>query len=145
MAFTFLKAQGHAIGGSLVEEDQLETVRGYLRSAEVQGVDIVVPSDIVMAAEFAPDAEHAVASTTALEQTTLGPSALGLDIGPETAEAFASRIVSSNTVFWNGRFRDSRVREGHGTGRESTCRDGSIHSRRRRRLSRRRSHTRIRR
>lgn len=102
MAFTFLKAQGHAIGGSLVEEDQLETVRGYLRSAEVQGVDIVVPSDIVMAAEFAPDAEHAVASTTALEQTTLGPSALGLDIGPETAEAFASRIVSSNTVFWNG-------------------------------------------
>ncbi|WP_293694142.1 phosphoglycerate kinase [uncultured Agrococcus sp.] len=102
MAFTFLKAQGHAIGASLVEEDQLDTVRGYLRSADVQGVDIVLPTDIVMAAGFAPDAEHAVASTSALEQTSLGATALGLDIGPESAEAFASRIVSSNTVFWNG-------------------------------------------
>lgn len=102
MAFTFLKAQGHSIGASLVEEEQLDTVRGYLRSADAQGVDIVLPTDIVMAAGFAPDAEHAVASTDALEQTSLGATALGLDIGPESAEAFASRIVSSNTVFWNG-------------------------------------------
>lgn len=102
MAFTFLKAQGHAVGGSLLEEDQLETVRGYLRDAESQGVDIVLPTDIVMAASFAADAAHEVAPVDALENTSLGAEALGLDIGPETAEAFASRITSSNTVFWNG-------------------------------------------
>lgn len=102
MAFTFLKAQGHPVGSSLLEEDQLDTVRGYLREAESAGVDIVLPTDIVMAASFAADAEHHTAAVDALEETPLGAEALGLDIGPASAEAFASRILSSNTVFWNG-------------------------------------------
>ena len=102
MAFTFLKAQGHSVGASLLEEDQLDTVRGYLEQAKEQGVEILVPSDIVMAASFAPDAEHATAPADALVETPLGAEALGLDIGPETAAAFAARIRDSNTVFWNG-------------------------------------------
>ena len=102
MAFTFLKAQGHAVGASLLEEDQLETVRGYLERAKELGVDIVLPTDIVMAASFAADAEHEVAQADALEQTALGAAALGLDIGPESTKEFAERIAGSATVFWNG-------------------------------------------
>ena len=102
MAFTFLKAQGHEVGKSLLEEDQLDTVRGYLSEAERLGVQLVLPTDIVMAASFAADAEHEVASADALETTVLGASALGLDIGPESAELFASHIEGAATVFWNG-------------------------------------------
>lgn len=102
MAFTFLKAQGHAVGASLLEEDQLDTVRSYLAKADELGVDIVLPTDIVMAASFAADAAHVVAPADALEDTDLGASALGLDIGPDSTQAFADRIASSATVFWNG-------------------------------------------
>ncbi|WP_291796682.1 phosphoglycerate kinase [Brevibacterium sp.] len=102
MAFTFLAAQGHAIGRSLVESDQLETARGYLRKAAERGVEILLPTDIVMAASFAADAEHWVAPADALESTPGGAEALGLDIGPETAAAFAARITAARTVFWNG-------------------------------------------
>ncbi|GAA2091294.1 phosphoglycerate kinase [Brevibacterium salitolerans] len=102
MAFTFLAAQGHAIGRSLVESDQLETARGYLRKAAERGVEILLPTDIVMAASFAADAEHWVAPADALESTPGGAEALGLDIGPETAAAFAARITAARMVFWNG-------------------------------------------
>ena len=102
MVFTFLKAQGHGIGVSLVEEDKLETVRGFLRQAEEAGCRIVLPSDIVMAAAFAADADHEVISVDALESGAHGASALGLDIGPKTAELFAAEISRSKTVFWNG-------------------------------------------
>lgn len=102
MLFTFLAAQGHKVGSSLLEEDQIETVQGYLAEADERGVDIVLPTDVVVAERFAADAAHEVAPADAIEQTAFGASGLGLDIGPDTAAAFAERIRESKTVFWNG-------------------------------------------
>jgi phosphoglycerate kinase len=102
MLFTFLAAQGHKVGSSLLESDQLDTVRGYLAKAEELGVAIVLPSDVVVASKFGADAEHVVRAADAIENTDWGASGLGLDIGPATAEKFASIISSSRTVFWNG-------------------------------------------
>ncbi|MFT4135258.1 phosphoglycerate kinase [Microbacterium sp.] len=102
MMFTFLAAQGHAVGSSLLESDQLETVRGYLAAAQERGVELVLPVDTVVAASFSADAAHEVADVSAIEQTPFGASGLGLDIGPRTAETFADVIRSSRTVFWNG-------------------------------------------
>jgi phosphoglycerate kinase len=102
MLFTFLKAQGHAVGSSLLEEDQLDTVRGYLAKADELGVRIVLPTDIVVASKFGADADTAVTSADSIEETPFGASGLGLDIGPDTAAAFAEIIADSKTVFWNG-------------------------------------------
>ena len=102
MLFTFLKAQGHAVGASLLEEDQLDTVRGYIAEAKERGVEIVLPTDVVVAAKFAADAAHETVAVDAIEQTAAGAAGLGLDIGPETAAAFADAIRASRTVFWNG-------------------------------------------
>lgn len=102
MLFTFLAAQGHKVGSSLLEQDQIETVRGYLADAEARGVDIVLPTDVVVAEKFGADAAHEVAPADSIEQTPFGASGLGLDIGPDTAAAFAERIRASKTVFWNG-------------------------------------------
>ncbi|MDO7881963.1 phosphoglycerate kinase [Salinibacterium soli] len=102
MLFTFLYAQGHAVASSLLEADQVDTVKGYLARAEELGVDLVLPTDVVVASKFGADAEHVVAQADAIEQTPFGESGLGLDIGPQSAAAFAERIRSSKTVFWNG-------------------------------------------
>lgn len=102
MMFTFLAASGHAVGASLLEADQLETVREYLRRARELGVDIVVPTDVVVADRFAAEAEHLVVPADGIEDTQFGASAIGLDIGPETANRYASIIRDSATVFWNG-------------------------------------------
>jgi phosphoglycerate kinase len=102
MMFTFLAAQGHKVGSSLLEADQLDTVRGYIATARERGVELVLPVDAVVAASFSADAEHVVADATALEDTPFGASGLGLDIGPATAAQFAEHIRSSTTVFWNG-------------------------------------------
>jgi phosphoglycerate kinase len=102
MLFTFLKAQGHEVGASLLETDQLETVRGYLREASERGVEIVLPTDVVVAERFAADSDHAVLAADAIEKGPAGASAIGLDIGPETAARFADLVASSATVFWNG-------------------------------------------
>ena len=102
MVFTFLAAQGHKVGASLLEVDQLDTVRGYIAEADKRGVKIVLPTDIVMASKFGADAEHVVASADALEDTPFGATGMGLDIGPETGKAFAEQIKASKTVFWNG-------------------------------------------
>ncbi|MBS3178012.1 MULTISPECIES: phosphoglycerate kinase [unclassified Pseudoclavibacter] len=102
MLFTFLAAQGHKVGSSLLESDQLDTVRGYLADAEQRGVSIVLPSDVVVAASFSADAEHEVVPADGIEDSRFGASGIGLDIGPETAKAFASVIRDSKTVFWNG-------------------------------------------
>lgn len=102
MVFTFLKAQGHEVGASLLEEDQLETVKRYLAEAEERGVEIVLPSDIVVAEKFAADAEHEVVPANAITSSSFGEQGMGLDIGPESAKAFAEVICSSKTVFWNG-------------------------------------------
>jgi phosphoglycerate kinase len=102
MLFTFLAAQGHKVGASLLETDQIDTVRGYLAEAERLGVQIVLPTDVVVASKFGADAEHVVTAANEIEETPFGASGLGLDIGPDTAAAFAEIIRSSNTVFWNG-------------------------------------------
>ena len=102
MMFTFLAAQGHKVGASLLEQDQIDTVKGYLADAAERGVEIVLPVDAVVAASFSADADHVVAEATALEDTPFGASGIGLDIGPRTAEIFARAIADSRTVFWNG-------------------------------------------
>ena len=102
MMFTFLAAEGHKVGSSLLEQDQLDTVRGYIATAKERGVELVLPVDAVVAASFAADAEHVVAPATAIEDTAFGASGLGLDIGPETAAIFADAVRGSKTVFWNG-------------------------------------------
>lgn len=102
MVYTFLKAQGKGVGASLLEEDQIDTVKGYLETAQNKGVTIMLPTDIVMAEKFAADAEHWTVGVDELENTPAGESALGLDIGPESAKAYAKTIAESKTVFWNG-------------------------------------------
>ncbi|WP_175988616.1 phosphoglycerate kinase [Microbacterium tenebrionis] len=102
MLFTFLAAQGHAVASSLLEKDQLDTVRGYLAEAADRGVEIVLPTDVVVAASFAADADHETVAADAIEESSFGASGIGLDIGPDTAAAFADAIRSSKTVFWNG-------------------------------------------
>jgi len=100
MVFTFLAAQGHEVGKSLLESDQLDTVRGYLARAEGSGVEIVLPTDIVVDTEFpSGDREPQPRVVPAGE---IPSDSLGLDIGPESARAFASQITDGRTVFWNG-------------------------------------------
>jgi len=102
MMFTFLKAQGHEVGASLLEEDQLDTVTSYLERAEQRGVKLMLPVDVVVAERFAADAGHEIASVEAMTDTPFGADGLGLDIGPETAALFATEIARARTVFWNG-------------------------------------------
>ncbi len=97
MVFTFLKAQGYEVGGSLLEEDQIDTVKGYLATAKESGVEIVLPTDIVAAAGFSADAEHDVVAADAIPADRMG-----LDIGPDSAQMFASKIVDAKTIVWNG-------------------------------------------
>jgi phosphoglycerate kinase len=97
MVFTFLKAQGHEVGRSLLEEDQVDTVRGYLESAAEQGVEIVLPTDIVVADAFSADAQHRVVPADAIPADMIG-----LDIGPDSEELFVARLADARTVFWNG-------------------------------------------
>jgi phosphoglycerate kinase len=97
MVFTFLKAQGHEVGSSLLEEDQLDTCRDYLRRAEETGVQILLPTDVIVAPEFKADAQPTVVAADAMPADQMG-----LDIGPESATAFASALTDARTVFWNG-------------------------------------------
>jgi len=102
MAFTFLKAMGYSIGGSLCELVRLDTVTKCLTTAGELGVDIILPTDVVVASGFAPDADSVVTRIDAIEDTPFGASGIGLDIGPDTAAQFGGLIESSHTVFWNG-------------------------------------------
>lgn len=97
MLFTFLAAQGHKVGSSLLEEDQIDTVRGYLETAASSGVEIVLPTDIVVADAFAADANHKVVAADAIEDGWMG-----LDIGPQSQESFAKAIADAKTIVWNG-------------------------------------------
>ena len=97
MAYTFLKAQGLEVGKSLLEEDQVETVKGYLETAKTNGVDLVLPIDTVVAPEFKADATPTVVDVDAIPSDQMG-----LDIGPKSRELFASKIAQSKTVAWNG-------------------------------------------
>lgn len=102
MVFTFLAAQGHKVGASLLEADQIETCKEYLKRAEELGVEVILPTDIVVASKFGADAEVAVTAADAIESSPFGATGLGLDIGPESAARFAAEIASAKTVFWNG-------------------------------------------
>lgn len=97
MAYTFLKAKGYDIGSSLLEEDQLETVAGYLKRAEEQGVRIVLPVDVIAADSLSAEADNAPADVGSIPETRMG-----LDIGPKSRELFASELADTSTVFWNG-------------------------------------------
>ena len=97
MVFTFLAAQGHKVGKSLLEQDQIDVVRGYLDQAKADGKQIVLPSDIIVAPEFAADAPPKFVPADSIPEDHVG-----LDIGPDSASAFASVIRGAKTVFWNG-------------------------------------------
>jgi phosphoglycerate kinase len=100
MVFTFLKAQGHEVGRSLLEDDQLDTCRRYLDEAADRGVEILLPTDIVVDTEFpSGDREPTPVVVPASE---IPADSLGLDIGPESAAAFAAALADAQTVFWNG-------------------------------------------
>jgi phosphoglycerate kinase len=94
MCFTFLKAQGYGVGGSLLEADQVETCKGLLAEA---GDRIVLPVDVVCAPEFSADAETTVVTVEAIPD-----GQMGLDVGPRTVEAFGRELGDARTVFWNG-------------------------------------------
>jgi phosphoglycerate kinase len=102
MVFTFLRAMGHKVGKSLLEEDQIEVVRAVLAQAKTLGVEVVMPSDIVIAASFSPTAEFTTVAIDQIENSALGPDVMGLDIGPDSAKHFAEKVSESKTVFWNG-------------------------------------------
>jgi len=97
MLFTFLKAQGFEVGKSLLEEDQLDVVKGYLATAKEKGVEIVLPTDILAATGFAADADFDVVAADAIPADRIG-----LDIGPDSAALFASKILDAKTIVWNG-------------------------------------------
>ena len=102
MVFTFLAAQGFKVGSSLLEVDQIDTCKEYLKRAAELGIEVILPTDIVVASKFGADAEIAVTAADAIESSPFGDKGLGLDIGPESAARFAAEIASSKTVFWNG-------------------------------------------
>ena len=97
MMFTFLAAQGHGVGKSLLEADQVDAVKGYLAQAAERGVEVVLPVDCVVADAFAADSPHDVVAVDAIPD-----GRMGLDIGPESAELFAAKLADAGTVFWNG-------------------------------------------
>lgn len=99
MVFTFLKAQGHEVGRSLLEEDQVETCRTYLRRAREVGVEIRLPTDIRVAAEFPTEV---TATASVVPADAIPADQVGLDIGPDSGRAFAAVLANARTVFWNG-------------------------------------------
>ncbi len=97
MAYTFLAAQGFEVGTSLLEQDQIDTCRNHIERARQNGVELLLPTDVVVADRFAADAVgHVVAADS------IPSDAMGLDIGPETAKTFAAALADARTVFWNG-------------------------------------------
>jgi phosphoglycerate kinase len=97
MAFTFLAARGYSVGASLLESDRIDTCREYEQRAAELGVELLLPSDVVVADRFAADAEHRVVPVDQIPDGWMG-----LDIGPDSAKAFAGAVVSARTTFWNG-------------------------------------------
>jgi phosphoglycerate kinase len=97
MVYTFLAAQGHEVGTSLLEADQVESCRQLLAQAAERGVDLVLPTDIVVASRFAADATYLTVAADAIPA-----GQMGLDIGPASRELFAAKLADAKTVFWNG-------------------------------------------
>ncbi|NEB73149.1 phosphoglycerate kinase [Streptomyces fulvissimus] len=102
MAYTFLKAQGHEVGSSLLQEDQIPVVQEYLRRAEEKGVEFVLPVDVVVAPAFPDLKTKAPAHPSTVAADAIPAGRMGLDNGPETNKLYASKLADAATVFWNG-------------------------------------------
>ncbi|WP_101257740.1 phosphoglycerate kinase [Streptomyces barkulensis] len=102
MAYTFLKAQGHEIGASLLQEDQIPAVQGYLKRAEERGVEFVLPVDVVAAAGFPDLSTKAPSEPVTVAADAIPSDLMGLDIGPRSQELYAAKLADAATVFWNG-------------------------------------------
>jgi len=100
--FTFLAAKGYEVASSLLEKDQIPTVKQYIKQAEALGVRIILPTDIRMASGFSPDAQVEIAAIDALNKTSSGENGIGLDIGPDSEQVFSAVILESKVCFWNG-------------------------------------------
>lgn len=102
MAYTFLYAKGYEVGISLLQKDQVEKVKEYMQRAEDTGVELVLPVDVLVSAEF-PDLKHKTpANPETVDADKIPADKEGLDIGPRTRELYASKIADAKTVFWNG-------------------------------------------
>uniref|UniRef100_A0A2P2M3S0 Phosphoglycerate kinase n=1 Tax=Rhizophora mucronata TaxID=61149 RepID=A0A2P2M3S0_RHIMU len=97
MIFTFYKAQGLSVGSSLVEEDKLDLATSLLEKAKAKGVSLLLPTDVVIADKFAPDANSKVVPASAIPEGWMG-----LDIGPDSTKTFNEALETTNTVIWNG-------------------------------------------
>lgn len=97
LGYTFIKAQGHEIGTSLLEEDKIELAKSFIESAKEKGVKMHLPIDAVITAEFSPDAE-----TEVVDIDSIPSDKMSLDIGPKTSKLFADVIKESKLVIWNG-------------------------------------------
>ncbi|MER8045087.1 phosphoglycerate kinase [Streptomyces sp. NPDC094032] len=102
MAYTFLKAQGHEVGISLLQEDQIPAVLDYLKRADERGVEFVLPVDVLVSPDFPDLKTKAPANPTTVAATAIPADEEGLDIGPETRKLYASKLADAGTVFWNG-------------------------------------------
>lgn len=116
MVFTILAAKGMAVGKSLLEANHIDLVAEYLARAEQAGVEVVLPTDIVMAERFSADARREVRPAADMEAGAFGSEAMGLDIGPDSAQSFARVVAQSHTVLWNGPMGVSEIEAfSHGT------------------------------
>ncbi|MFD5436221.1 phosphoglycerate kinase [Kitasatospora sp. NPDC127067] len=102
MAYTFLKAKGHEVGISLLQADQIPVCLEYLARAEQRGVEFVLPTDVLVSAEFPDLKTKAPANPTTVDADAIPADQEGLDIGPKTRELYAAKLADAGTVFWNG-------------------------------------------
>ncbi|MET8559636.1 phosphoglycerate kinase [Streptomyces flaveolus] len=102
MAYTFLKAKGYEVGISLLQEDQIPVVTEYMERAEKQGVELVLPVDVVVSRTFPDLKTKAPTENTVVDADKIPSDQEGLDIGPKTRELYASKLADASTVFWNG-------------------------------------------
>ncbi|MGW0762577.1 phosphoglycerate kinase [Streptomyces sp. NPDC002814] len=102
MAYTFLKAKGYEVGVSLLQEDQIPVVQEYIERAEKSGVELVLPVDVLTATQFPDLKTKAPANPTTVAADAMPADQMGLDIGPESGNLYASKLADAATVFWNG-------------------------------------------
>ncbi|EST37870.1 phosphoglycerate kinase [Streptomycetaceae bacterium MP113-05] len=102
MAYTFLKAQGHEVGGSLLQEDQVPVVQDYLERARERGVEFVLPVDVLAAKEFPDLGTKAPVEPATVPADAIPADLMGLDVGPESRKLYAAKLADAATVFWNG-------------------------------------------
>lgn len=135
MAYTFLKAKGHEVGISLLQEDQVPACLEYLARAEKRGVEFVLPVDVLVSAEFPDLKTKAPAHPDVVAADAIPADKEGLDIGPKTRELYAAKLADAGTVFWNGPmgvFEHPDYAGWHQGRRAGAARLGRLHRRRRR-------------